>query len=1124
MACLNRNFETVQFLTNSTECSIEAEGNDRDRPLHLACASGNVDIVRHLVIDKHCDVNAKRNDGLTPLHMACLNQAESDLQNRPLHLACKSGNVDIVRHLVIDKHCDVNAKRYDGLTPLHMACLNHNFETVKFLTNSTKCNIEAEDNNQDRPLHLACRSGNVDIIRHLVIDKHCDVNAKRFNGYTPLHYACEKGPFEVFKILINHPQCNIEAGDKYSERPLHKAYKSGNVDIVHHLVIEKNCDVNAIWRYGNTLLHDACEKGNFEIVKILTSHPQCNIEAEDKYNRRPLHVAFSSKTSNSMDIVNYLVEVKGCTITDDNKIQKYFYIRQSSGIALLRVVKCILTGPPGAGKSTLKKRLLNQSLDTGPSLSTGVIDAAVQVNSFRKLSQHNAVVTTEWKEQELDEEAVLITKKLLPANNTSDESTRPTAPLETSVESTGIPQPMSVDETVDLTSSNEDKQESLKEFDLSPITSQQGNKNVSTSSPVYTEAAIDTVVIDESSIMEHENVPNSPAKIINCKEEENYVMKIPVRKRQEYEEKFEEGNDDNHTILHIIDTGGQPEFHEILPALITGPAINLLVFKLTEDLRSRYEIIYRTSAGDSKPYETSLTHEELKSVVSRIQKNLKMFYAGLEDIIITNLQLVFDRITNLITTCFTFEQLKSAAVRKEFRKNGRFSESQLDKISLREKGDPLNAKRLVTLLKHLYIVAGPMKTKVDRKTVNYYFMPCALKPADVESEERNGSVSPVPLLICFECGYTPVGVFCCLVVYLLDQKTDQVLEWKLTGNDQCRNKITFQVGKYHDIVTLISHATYLEVWVQQIKGSKLSKSDLCDKILSSLHKGLDTVTQSLHYTYKSKHEFGVLCTCTGVPHPAVIDSNEETTTCANGEMVELNEKQLYWSSKIVKLNDVIQNASSQMPPQTDSNQDCSKGSYLSKRSRAAQDENSKSYSSSKRIPTDDKGRQSQGTDSVTKKRKQNEDHSRSKMTVTTETQSYDTSEDISANKRQKLTDDTEMIDNEPVGCTSNNEIQLQDCLNVTLSIDDLDAVLELLSNSFNQWKTLGLKLGISYVTLDNIQSEEKKVQGRLMEMLATWLRKKDKVVNTTWSQLIDSLRKIGENALAEKIEAKITKQ
>ena len=44
-------------------------------------------------------------------------------------------------------------------------------------------------------------------------------------------------------------------------------------------------------------------------------------------------------------------------------------------------------------------------------------------------------------------------------------------------------------------------------------------------------------------------------------------------------------------------------------------------------------------------------------------------------------------------------------------------------------------------------------------------MPCALKPADVEKEERDGSISPATLLICFECGYTPVGVFCCLVVY-----------------------------------------------------------------------------------------------------------------------------------------------------------------------------------------------------------------------------------------------------------------------------------------------------------------------------------------------------------------------
>ena len=57
--------------------------------------------------------------------------------------------------------------------------------------------------------------------------------------------------------------------------------------------------------------------------------------------------------------------------------------------------------------------------------------------------------------------------------------------------------------------------------------------------------------------------------------------------------------------------GGQPKFHEILPALITGPAINLVTFKLTEALRKHVKVTYRSHNGSTQPYETYFTHEDV---------------------------------------------------------------------------------------------------------------------------------------------------------------------------------------------------------------------------------------------------------------------------------------------------------------------------------------------------------------------------------------------------------------------------------------------------------------------------------------------------------------------------------
>ena len=633
-SCEKGHFEIVKILTNHPQCNIEAKNYHTKRPLHKACQSGNVDIVHHLVVEKGCDVTAKDGYSDSPLHDSCEKghfeivkiltnhpqcniEAENYHKERPLHKACQSGNVDIVHHLVVEKGCDVTAKNnWDNNTPLHVACEKGHFEIVKILTNHPQCNIEAENNCKQRPLHKACQSGNVDIVQHLVVENGCDVTAKNnWDNNTPLHIACKKGHFEIVKILTNHPQCNIEVENKDCNRPLHMACLSGNANIVQYLVEDKGCDITAKNVHGNTPLHIACRLYYFDVVKILTNCPTCDIEAKNNAHKRPLHLAYTFRYLSNRDRANrnliiQLLASKGCDISIVSDRQLYLNISRyqqalcNSGEAKLRVVKCILTGPPCAGKSTLKKRLLNESL-AEPSLSTGVVDAAIQVDSFRKLQQHNAVVTTEWRTQDLDEEAVLMFENI--SSNTAQ--SHPPHPNIETVHSDRLVtcRDNIIDHNVRDDYGNElgkDSSDSYSDGEVSIMVQEDAEGMGDMVEEIEEEE------IDDNNVGFKENSKTTKSNEgINSLSK--FVEHIPVKKRKTYEERCGQTTKDSHAILHIIDTGGQPEFHEMLPALITGPAINLLVFDLTIDLTSRYEITYRSSSGDSKPYQTSLTHEEV---------------------------------------------------------------------------------------------------------------------------------------------------------------------------------------------------------------------------------------------------------------------------------------------------------------------------------------------------------------------------------------------------------------------------------------------------------------------------------------------------------------------------------
>ena len=82
--------------------------------------------------------------------------------------------------------------------------------------------------------------------------------------------------------------------------------------------------------------------------------------------------------------------------------------------------------------------------------------------------------------------------------------------------------------------------------------------------------------------------------------------------------------------IFYTDTGGQPEFHEVLPALVAGPTIFLLVFNLNQPLDSKYEVLYESSSKNYEIYKSSFSVREvlmqcLSSITSYHSAQLREF-------------------------------------------------------------------------------------------------------------------------------------------------------------------------------------------------------------------------------------------------------------------------------------------------------------------------------------------------------------------------------------------------------------------------------------------------------------------------------------------------------------------
>lgn len=534
-------------------------------------------------------------------------------------------------------------------------------------------------------------------------------------------------------------------------------------------------------------------------------------------------------------------------------------------------------------------------------------------------------------------------------------------------------------------------------------------------------------------------------------------------------------------MLYMIDTGGQSEFLEMLPALTLGPALSLIFFKLNENLKSLYSIIYVNENGTTTlPHESEFTVEEImfqilssiacfssfgsksrkaqqdkskfsanslqsasvlvgthsdrvskeavKDVDAYLQqrlretdffkRNLVQFYRTdqmilpinnmsggkeevlsirkfiedlidryfkeievpaawlifslclrklgkkiftftectaiadklymkeeelkealwflhhsvgsvmhfpelpeLQDMIICDLQVIFDSVTGLIVNTYTFGNVHKAAEEK-FRDTGIFSLRDIRKAaSMSCNLIPLN--KLVVLLQYINFIARIQSDSSESEEAesiedHRYFMPAILKSVPKSELLRksqsasSNQLLPSSLLIYYECGYVPIGMFCALIANLVGRGQKFAPKWVLIESEVFKNKVSFRVGIEYDVVTLISHPRYYEISITRpildFKPPVIPKTPtqlLCTQVLDTIKATLELVCSKMNYPFQVGYDLAFECPDhPGRDHLCTVDRDDfspqvmQCTTIKNHDLVRLQSRHLLWFNEV----------------------------------------------------------------------------------------------------------------------------------------------------------------------------------------------------------------------------------
>ena len=287
---------------------------------------------------------------------------------------------------------------------------------------------------------------------------------------------------------------------------------------------------------------------------------------------------------------------------------------------------------------------------------------------------------------------------------------------------------------------------------------------------------------------------------------------------------------------------------------------------------------------------------------------------GMNNLVITDHQWLFKTLTKIVY--HQYHDFSDPSVFTDFMHKGIFHKSLLDKINLGLENTIDNNSFDLTasflhLLHYLRIIAPLRKTKQSCT----FFMPSLLSACNFNTNELNflktygtsksnyNSESCIvkPLLIQFTkssmpdaYGTLPRGVFCCLVVQLLDKCPNWRLQWSINEEIVFNNLITFSSETGH-FITLMDKISFLEI---QVRHKKNVESSTCPDIFDALCDSLNSIGRKLQF-YDFKLVFGFACECSKECHVTRYSPKRQTPEteygyCQYDQQTEITESHLIW--------------------------------------------------------------------------------------------------------------------------------------------------------------------------------------------------------------------------------------